>query len=463
MGGKKTILFDVTRLLIRMSLSSPTGIDRVGEAYADWLLAKTDIELVPVCSWGGVLWPMARSSVHRMISNKASRAKPSGKSWSQLCRALNEPAIERAGLRAKNAKGRLKATVSRYVPAVLRTLVHWRPKRISNEALYLNVSHFGLEQPKVLDRLTAKGIRSVVMVHDLIPIAYPEFCSPSGARLHLRRIEAVLEHAHLVITNSQATATDLEAFASQMGARTPPTCVAELGFDAAFLHPSQNEPLAAPYFVCVGTLEPRKNLTFLLMLWRRLAAKLGDETPFLILAGKRGWENESIIDQLERSPAILRFVHEADDLDDDQLAQLIGGARALLAPSFSEGFNLPVGEAIALGTPVIASDIPVHRELAPEARLIDPIDGPGWLTAIEEASKCPPTTKAARGQSWVEHFAIVARTLDIPNGCGDSTQGIIDPVAQPYPSPQTHEDNNASQPVEAKRALQRGRSCQTIV
>ena len=462
MSGKPTILFDVTRLIIRMSLGSPTGIDRVTEAYADWLLARTDIELLPVCSWGGVLWPLARSRFQKMLSEKALCTKAAGRSWGPLCRAMNGPAVEGAALRAKNTQGRLKATASRYVPAVLRTLAHWRPRRISSGALYLNVSHFGLEQPKVLDRLSAKGIRSVVMIHDLIPIAYPEFCSPSGARLHLRRIETVLEHAHLVITNSQATARDLEAFAAQTGARTPPTCVAELGFDAAFLKPSHHEPLTVPYFVCVGTLEPRKNLTFLLTLWRRLADQMGDETPLLVLAGKRGWENESIIDQLERSPAILRFVHEADDLDDHQLAQLIRGARALLAPSFSEGFNLPVGEAIALGAPVIASDIPVHRELAPEAQLIDPMDGPGWLAAIEDALKRTGAQKPARGQSWSDHFAIVGRAMEIPYSPANGTPGSTDPIAR-RDAPTTHKEQIALQPVEAAWALKKGRSCQTTV
>jgi glycosyltransferase involved in cell wall biosynthesis len=82
-----------------------------------------------------------------------------------------------------------------------------------------------------------------------------------------------------------------------------------------------------------------------------------------------------------------------------------------LAPSFSEGFNLPVAEAMAMGTPVIASDIAVHRELAAGARLIDPVDGPGWLAAIEAAAATRPTVPRANPLSWPDHFAIVKEAL----------------------------------------------------
>jgi glycosyltransferase involved in cell wall biosynthesis len=145
---------------------------------------------------------------------------------------------------------------------------------------------------------------------------------------------------------------------------------------------------------------------------------MGDATPPLVLAGQCGWETEVIVDHLERSPPVRRFVHEISGLGDAELAKLIAGARALLSPSIIEGFNLPVAEALSMGTPVIVSDIPVHRELAVGARLIDPLDGPAWSEAIETAarrelslmSSSPP--RAPRG--WPEHFAIVAKALELP-------------------------------------------------
>jgi glycosyltransferase involved in cell wall biosynthesis len=190
-------------------------------------------------------------------------------------------------------------------------------------------------------------------------------------------------------------------------------CVAPLGLEAQFLAPRGKPLVAPPYFVSVGTIEPRKNLTFLLTVWRRLAERLGDATPYLVLAGQRGWENESVIDQLERAPAIKRFVHEVSGLTDGELVRLIGGARALLSPSFSEGFNLPVAEALAMGTPVIASDISVHRELAAGAKLIDPLDGLGWLDAIQAAVLEMPVRASHQPPGWLEHFDRVAKAIGL--------------------------------------------------
>jgi glycosyltransferase involved in cell wall biosynthesis len=233
-------------------------------------------------------------------------------------------------------------------------------------------------------------------------------------------MEAVLDHATLILANSNSTAEEIGAYAQRRGSSPPPICVAPLGLEPHFTDTSDETLRARPYFVCVGTIEPRKNLTFLLTLWRRLAERRGAATPVLILVGQRGWENESVIDHLDRSPPIQQFVHEVCGLADWELARLIAGARALLSPSFSEGFNLPVAEAQALGTPVIASDIAVHRELARDARLIDPLDGPAWLAAIEATADHGRSTRRSRPTSWEAHFAAVGEAMGLE---GDERPG----------------------------------------
>jgi glycosyltransferase involved in cell wall biosynthesis len=415
MTGRQTILFDVSRLLIREALTSPTGIDRTTEAYAAWLLGRADIDLRPVCTWGGMIWQVSRASLERLVRRKAAARGPGDDTaWLILRRALAEEGPPTAApLRAKGRSSRVTATVQRYAPAVLKTLLFWRPATIPPGSIYLNVSHFGLEQPGVLDRLSARGIRSVVMIHDLIPIQHPEYCSPSARRLHEIRVDAVCRNRALVISNSAATAEDLAAYAATHHQASPPVCVAPLGLEAAFLKlPPPSWP-CRPYFVCIGTLEPRKNVTFLLTLWRRLAERMGAAAPTLVLVGQRGWENESVLDHLERSPPILRLVHEANSLTDAQLVQLMHNARAILAPSFTEGFDLPVNEALALGVPVIASDIAVHREFVGHAQLIDPLDGMGWLAAIEAACHQRPIVRSRPRPHWADHFSRVAVAMGL--------------------------------------------------
>ena len=91
----------------------------------------------------------------------------------------------------------------------------------------------------------------------------------------------------------------------------------------------------------------------------------------------------------------------------------MASARALVAPSSVEGFDLPAVEASALGVPLIASDIPVHRELVPNAQLIDPLDGLGWLDALEKATRRPPKAPAFAAPTWREHFAEVGRRVGL--------------------------------------------------
>jgi glycosyltransferase involved in cell wall biosynthesis len=409
------VLFDVSRLIIRASLAAPTGIDRVTEAYGRWLMSRTDVEFIPVCVWGGYIWPLRSEPIAAILQRKSSEPDFSAPNWQALLKALSGQSTSVEALRASEGPGLVSRSIRRYVPAAFRTFAFLRPRRIPEGAIYLNVSHYGLEQPKLLDRLVAKKIAPIALIHDLIPISHPEYCSPLASVWHRRRIDAVLTHAHHVIANSQNTAAELRAYASANGRRLPPISIAPLGLDSAFFQRKGALERAVPYFACVGTLEPRKNIAFLLALWQRLAQRMGDQTPLLVLVGQRGWENESIIDQLERAPAIRRFVHEISGVHDEQVAMLIAGACALLSLSFDEGFNLPVSEARAIGTPVIASDIPVHRELVPEATLIDPLDGPSWLAAIEKSAQIRTALESCTPFSWKDHFDIAAGAIGLGN------------------------------------------------
>lgn len=413
------VLFDIARIFIRGSRFSPTGIDRVVVAYARWLLDQPDVELQPVLTVGGRLLGVPRRMLERTIrQNEAfgrlrNDSDERGPAWGALQHALSSHSDLAAPLRARPVAHQLPQRARWHLSIAARGLANLRPVRASPGSVYLNVSHTGLGQPRVLARLAERGVAPVVMVHDLIPINFPEYCAPTAEARHQRRMAEIIAHARLVITNSQTTATELTDYAAGLGRKAPPSQVAPLGIETAFFDQAPAFAPARPYFVCVGTLEARKNVAFLLATWRRLAERLGAETPRLVLVGRRGWENEAVIDHLQRSKAVIRLVHEVSDLSDRELARLMGGAAALLSPSLAEGFDLPVVEALALRTPVIASDIPAHRELAGNvATLIDPLDGPAWLAAIERAA----AGDRGRGPiyaapTWPDHFDQFARAL----------------------------------------------------
>jgi len=144
---------------------------------------------------------------------------------------------------------------------------------------------------------------------------------------------------------------------------------------------------ARSFFIQCGTIEPRKNHLTILQVWRELVSRHGRSAPKLLLVGARGWENENVLDLLDRSVSLRDHVLEVSGLPTPVLRRLLASARALLMPSFAEGFGLPLAEANAAGARVIASDIPVFHEIAAGSFVpVSPIDGLGWLRAIEDFS-----------------------------------------------------------------------------
>jgi glycosyltransferase involved in cell wall biosynthesis len=227
--------------------------------------------------------------------------------------------------------------------------------------------------------------------------------------------------ADLVVAVSRETEA---AFAERfvLHERDKRTVVAPLGISTARNDTAFALPCKPPYFVMVGTIEPRKNHQFILMIWRRLRERLGALTPHLVIIGARGWENENVIDLLERSSQLRPLVHECNRTSDAETVHILRNAQALLLPSLAEGFGLPLAEALALGVPAICSDIAVFREVAGSVpEFVDPLDGLAWLEAIADYSAEGSPRRAAqlarqsswRAPTWDEHFAkILPRLFD---------------------------------------------------
>jgi glycosyltransferase involved in cell wall biosynthesis len=288
-------------------------------------------------------------------------------------------------------------------------------------AIYLNVGHTGLDAPGLADWLQQTGVRPVYMVHDLIPLTHPEYCRPGEAARHAARMDAVLRTAAAVLANSQATLDDLNAFAARCFLPLPRAVVAPLAPAALPTGDSDRPPLDTPYFVVVGTIEPRKNHWMLLHAWRRLVEEMGDRTPHLVLVGQRGWECENVVDMLERCEPLRGFVHELPSCSDSELAHYLRHARALLFPSFVEGYGLPLVEALMLGTPAIASNLPAFAEATGDIPdYLDPLDGPAWIRAVREYSQADHPRRTARVEqlrvfrepTWSDHFENVDKLLE---------------------------------------------------
>ncbi len=367
----RAIVMDVSRLFARAGSAAPTGIDRVEWAYANHLLADHTGPVAFRRRRAGRLWPVSRARVLALVRRLEGRWIQGGGSLEALARRLDWPALAAV----------VRPDLGRGLP-----ITPERPKArtLGTSPILLNVSHQTLDRPRILAAAKRRlGGPLAVLIHDLIPLEVPEYCRKGEAVRHHRRLRTVEHLADLVLVNSAATANRLRAAAPGLEDRGVPISVAWLWCEGVFRTAPNLSPPGRPYFLCTGTIEGRKNHTLLLSLWRRLSEELGEACPRLVLAGKRGWENDTAFALLERCPSLRGTVVEAGPVDDHTLAILMAHARALLMPSHAEGFGLPVLEALATGTPVIASDLPALREVGqgiPD--YLDPLDGQAWRMAI---------------------------------------------------------------------------------
>lgn len=294
--------------------------------------------------------------------------------------------------------------------------------RFAAPRFLFNTGHSGLEHADYTHRLQQSGLKPLFFVHDLIPLNYPEFCRPGELEKHKMRMNTILGMGDGVIANSEATLAELMAFAQTHGFVMPPAVVSPLA-PARLLMPDADigSPLDTPYFVMLGTIEPRKNHWLMLQLWRHLIETLGNAAPRLVIIGQRGWESENVFDMLERCEVLKGFVFELPGCSDTELATWLHHAKALLFPSFTEGFGMPMIEALTLGVPVIASDLPVFREMAGNIPdYVEPLDGKRWKSLILDYSKANSVSRLQQcnrmvgfeASSWSSHFERVEGLME---------------------------------------------------
>ncbi|HXF69062.1 MAG TPA: glycosyltransferase family 1 protein [Thermoflexus sp.] len=267
----------------------------------------------------------------------------------------------------------------------------------------------------------------VITIHDLHFLKYPDFMTMESRRYYAGQIEKAVRLADHIIAVSQTTRADLMAYFGLPSDRV--SVVYEGASEVYRPLPSGTIEetlgrlgLKPGYILFVGTWEPRKNLPMLLRAYARLLDRR-PEAPPLVLAGRRGWLYQEILEWPHRLHITdrLRWVEGPDDLT---LAALYNGAAFLVFPSLYEGFGLPALEAMACGTPVIVSDRGALPEVVGDAGLILPAEEESrWTEAMEALLEDAETRERMRrkGQeraalfSWdraaAETWAIYRRVL----------------------------------------------------
>ena len=258
----------------------------------------------------------------------------------------------------------------------------------------------------------AIGCAVVPVIYDMIPVTHPQFC---GARLP-DVFRAVVDRVFAVCTGivsiSAASVHDIHAYTAPNGRHVPAShfylgadIVREGGHgheNARGAWPAGLTAGEASTYIMVGTIEPRKGHAVVLEAFERLWAAGRDDR--LLIVGKIGWSVDALMQRCAAHPELGRrlfIVHNASDV---MLAEAYGFVRAAIIASEIEGFGLPLVEALHKGLPVIASDIPVFREIAGEAALYFAVGDASSLADTVLAMDGAITTyrQAARAFRWIE-------------------------------------------------------------
>ncbi len=262
--------------------------------------------------------------------------------------------------------------------------------------------------PAFLVPLRPTRIPKVVTIHDLVAFSHPETI-PWKYAIYMRwLIRNAIRTAQRVITVSESVKQDI---VRKLG--TDPECIVPIhhGVGDRF-HAQPREHVDAvrrryglerPYLLFVGNLEPRKNLPALVKAFRRVREEIADPLD-LVVAGQVAWKSGPLLDDLGTED-LRGYIRLLGYVPSEELPALYSGAQAFVFPTLWEGFGLPVLEAMACGTPVIASHVASIQEVAGNAAvLVDPLEPASIAAGIREA------LDPARREEWIARgFACVAR------------------------------------------------------
>ena len=258
----------------------------------------------------------------------------------------------------------------------------------------------------------------VMTVHDLSVIRFPEFHRRQIVEICERGIRRAIDDKAHIIVDSDLVGRELKThfgvgdeLVTTVHLAASAECRPRLEEECRDVLTHWRLPFKG-FFLSVGTIEPRKNLTRLFTAFRAGCKEGLFDWP-LVVAGGRGWKSEeehALLDELCRDGLAIYL----DYIDDDSLHQLYSSAGALVFPSLYEGFGLPVAEAMASGCPVVTSRGTAMEEFAtPDTMLIDPLDEAGLRDAMGWVASLLPSAEKNLADNTRTWIAVAEETAEV--------------------------------------------------
>lgn len=224
-----------------------------------------------------------------------------------------------------------------------------------------------------VERLKKTGVNVVTVVYDLIPISHAECCDDGLVKVFCNWFSRAAKLSDSFLCISKFVGGCVKDELKKIGRENVPVEYFYLGSeldgvnDAATI---KDDVLSVcegqkKFILAVGTIEPRKRYDLVMDAYEKYVESYGADVN-LVLVGKVGWKVEKVVNKIKSNPLFERGLYLFNGLSDSELNMLYEKCSALVFASDIEGFGLPLVEARQKGIPVIASDIPVFREIADE-------------------------------------------------------------------------------------------------
>lgn len=253
----------------------------------------------------------------------------------------------------------------------LVTGVSLKPEDFEEGSLFFDIDSVWNARVKrswLFPELKKRSIKICTQLYDIIPITHPQYCHEVTTLNFMNYLGANIKYADLIITSAKATERQLKEITDKAGLEQKKCAVVPLGSDFRKKENSDEKPdkevteiaTKGKYILMVGTIEPRKNHSLVL---DALDEKLADLGVNVVFAGRIGWNVSELENRIKTHPKLNKNLFFVTGANDATIDFLYKNAYMVAFPTFDEGFGLPIIESFQRGTPVIASDIEVLREV----------------------------------------------------------------------------------------------------
>lgn len=277
-------------------------------------------------------------------------------------------------------------------------------KFLSGDILFLCDGIWMHDAVGAVEEAHRAGARVVLFIHDIIPLTHPQFCHPAFVKRFSAWLARMLPLSDALVFNSRHTRDTVARYVEESGLPAPLQDLWRVVYLGADL-PAQDMELprwssvrsilgqTGNTYLCVGTLEARKNQELLIDAFEQLWGEGG--TAKLLLIGRSGGMCHELVDRIRHHPQWRKRLFWLDRASDRELNHAYAHAKGLIFPSLEEGFGLPLVEALRAGLPTVCSDLPVFREIAQDRALYFPPSDSAALhrTLVRlESGQAPPMT-----------------------------------------------------------------------